>query len=128
MALDTKIGKKPEEKRVTGFVSFNSGSVDQGGLPVSEPTYSPGSMQTEPALSKPDKPDVVNSPAHYARLQPQPIEVIVAWKLNYLRGTAIKYLARAGFKDGTDQVDDLRKAASFINREISLLTGGKVVA
>lgn len=102
--------------------------VSAGSLELDAPVPWP----TPPDEPKPFIPvivtkDMVESPPHYSRLSPQPIEVIVAWGLGYLRGTALKYLARAGFKEGADQVEDLRKAVSFINREISHLTGGKVV-
>lgn len=67
------------------------------------------------------KTDVVN-PSHYSRLNPQPIDVSLAWYgPAYLRGTAIKYLARAGFKEGVDAIDDLRKAMDYIRREIDYI-------
>ncbi|MFK5282278.1 hypothetical protein ACI3PL_22230, partial [Lacticaseibacillus paracasei] len=37
--------------------------------------------------------------SHYAKLVPEPIEVISAWNLGYERSTAIKYISRAGTKD-----------------------------
>lgn len=60
------------------------------------------------------------SPNHYVRLNPQPIDVSLSWfGAGYLRGTAIKYLARAGFKDGVDVIEDLQKAISYIEKEIN---------
>ena len=67
------------------------------------------------------KPDLVNAPAHYTRLNPQPIEVIEAWGLDFSMGSALKYIARAGFKAGEDAATDLRKAVSFIQRRIARL-------
>lgn len=66
--------------------------------------------------------DMVDAPPHYTRLHPQPIEVIEAWDLDFPLGSALKYIARAGFKDGADAVTDLRKAVSFINRKIVTLS------
>jgi len=63
----------------------------------------------------------VEEPEHYTRLKPQPIDVILAWGLNYPLGSAVKYLARAGYKPGSLATDDLRKAISFINKEIARL-------
>lgn len=74
-----------------------------------------------------NKPDMVNAPAHYTRLDPQPIEVIEAWDLDFFMGSALKYIARAGFKDGVDKVEDLEKAISFIKRRVLALQGKSVV-
>lgn len=56
------------------------------------------------------------NPEHYTRLNPEPIEVIEAWELNYRLGNAVKYISRAGFKD--DRIIDLKKAIWYIQREI----------
>ena len=41
------------------------------------------------------------------------------YKLNFNRGSAVKYVARAGKKD--DEIKDLKKAIDFIQREIKFL-------
>jgi hypothetical protein len=69
---------------------------------------------------------MVNAPSHYTRLDPQPIEVIEAWGLDFFMGSAIKYIARAGHKSGQDEATDLKKAVSFLQRRVSRLEGGKV--
>ena len=47
-------------------------------------------------------------------------EVIdITEQLNFNRGNAVKYILRAGFKD--DEMEDLRKAQFYINREIKRL-------
>lgn len=47
-------------------------------------------------------------------------EVIdITEQLNFNRGNAVKYILRAGFKD--DEMEDLRKAQFYINREIDRL-------
>lgn len=58
------------------------------------------------------------SPAHYSRLDPEPIEVIRRWGLwrNYYRSTVLKYIARAGWKG--DELEDLKKAAVFLQWDI----------
>lgn len=64
--------------------------------------------------------DVVNHPAHYNRF---PVEVInITEQLDFNRGNAVKYLARAGYKDGVDELEDLSKAAWYVNRAIEKLT------
>ena len=67
--------------------------------------------------------DAIRSPAHYARLSPQPRDVIAAWGLNFNRGSALKYIARAGNKG--DEVEDLEKAIECLRHEVEMLTARK---
>jgi hypothetical protein len=61
--------------------------------------------------------DNVNHPKHYTS-HPSGVECIeVTEHLNFCIGNAIKYLWRAGLKG--EQVEDLRKARWYIDREIS---------
>ena len=60
--------------------------------------------------------DTVDRPAHYTQ-HPAGIECIqVVEHLGFNVGNAIKYLWRQGLKN--DRLEDLRKAAWYINREI----------
>ena len=62
--------------------------------------------------------DPVNHPSHYK--QYNGFEVIdITEQLNFNRGNAVKYILRAGFKD--DEMEDLRKARFYIDREIKRL-------
>lgn len=45
----------------------------------------------------------------------QPWDVVIAWQMGYLDGTALKYLARWKDKGG---IDDLKKAIHFIEKLI----------
>ena len=54
---------------------------------------------------------------HYKRLCPEPWDVINAWELGYLDGTALKYISRWRDKGGTD---DLRKAIHFLQKLIEV--------
>ena len=45
------------------------------------------------------------------------IKVIEAWGLNFNLGNALKYIARAGNKDGESREKDLTKAISYLTRE-----------
>ena len=66
------------------------------------------------------EPDVVNSPAHYTAY---PVEVIqLTEHMNFCRGNAVKYIARAGLKDPDKELEDLKKAAWYIDREINRIT------
>lgn len=66
--------------------------------------------------------DAVNHPSHYASGNVEVIEAIEDWRLNYHRGNAVKYIARAGRKHPDKEVEDLRKAVWYLQREIELLT------
>lgn len=72
-------------------------------------------------------PSPVNHPAHYNAGKFEVIEVIEDWGLskNYHRGNAIKYVARAGKKDPTKEIEDLEKAVWYLKREIELLKAAK---
>lgn len=62
--------------------------------------------------------DAVNNPAHYTSGGIEVIDAIEAWDLNFHRGNAVKYVARAGKKDPAKELEDLRKARWYIDREI----------
>lgn len=67
-----------------------------------------------------DTEDVVNHPRHYTAYKG--IEVIdLAEQMNFNRGNAVKYIARAGLKDPEAEVQDLEKARWYIDREIARL-------
>jgi hypothetical protein len=62
--------------------------------------------------------DGIDHPSHYTAYSPEPIDVIMAWKLPFPIGSAIKYMLRAGKKDPAKEIEDLRKAISMIEHEI----------
>lgn len=67
--------------------------------------------------------DVVNHPAHYTAY---PVEVIeLVEHMNYCRGNIVKYVARAGLKSPDTELEDLRKAQWYIEREIARLEGAE---
>lgn len=70
--------------------------------------------------------DPINHPAHYKAPRPglEPIEIIEAYGLNFARGSAIKYLLRAGKKASASEVEDLEKAAWFCRREAERIKNG----
>lgn len=70
-------------------------------------------------------PDRIDHPPHYGGDVPyEPIKVIEAWGLGFHLGNAVKYIARAGKKPGSDAAEDLRKAAWYISREADRLATG----
>jgi hypothetical protein len=69
--------------------------------------------------------DLVNHPPHYSKGRIEVIEAIEDWKLNYHRGNAIKYIARAGRKSMELEAQDLEKAVWYLTREIECLNAVK---
>lgn len=65
------------------------------------------------------KTDAVNHPAHYTK-HPSGVECIdiTEW-MNFNKGNAVKYIWRAG--DKGDEIEDLKKAAWYLDREIKRL-------
>lgn len=51
----------------------------------------------------------------------EPFDVIDAWKLDFYKGNALKYIARAGRKPGNDEIKELEKAISCLERRIKNL-------
>lgn len=67
--------------------------------------------------------DMVNHPPHYTSGNIEVWDFIIDQDLNYCRGSAVKYISRAGKKD--DAIQDLNKAISFLKREIKRLETGR---
>ena len=61
--------------------------------------------------------DEVNYPVHYTAYEG--LEVIqLTEQMNFNRGNAVKYIARAGLKSYDTEIQDLEKALWYIQREI----------
>ncbi|MEJ7648574.1 MAG: DUF3310 domain-containing protein [Nakamurella sp.] len=80
-------------------------SVDATTAPVSTASVSPAPAN-----------DAVNHPSHYTRFSVEIIEVTS--QLSFCLGNAVKYIARAGAKDDSKEVEDLRKARFYLAREL----------
>lgn len=66
--------------------------------------------------------DAVNHPQHYTE-HPSGVECItITEHMSFNVGNAVKYLWRADLKG--DPLEDLRKAAWYVNREIERRSGG----
>ncbi|KAA0888724.1 DUF3310 domain-containing protein [Oryzomonas rubra] len=64
--------------------------------------------------------DAVDHPQHYGgKDNPyEAIKVIEAWELGFCLGNTVKYLSRAGKKNPDKAIEDLEKAAWYLQREI----------
>lgn len=69
----------------------------------------------------------VNHPSHYNMGRIEVIDAIEAWGFGegFNRGNAIKYIARAGRKDPSKEIEDLEKAKFYIDAEINRLKSGQ---
>ena len=65
--------------------------------------------------------DNVNHPSHYTDGKIEVIDFIEDKGLNFHRGNAVKYIARAGKKDPAKEIEDLQKAVWYLNHEIGRL-------
>lgn len=65
--------------------------------------------------------DLINHPPHYTFGKIEVIEVIEDWSLGYHLGNAVKYMARAGRKEGSDELTDLHKAKWYLERRIKVV-------
>jgi len=66
--------------------------------------------------------DVINNPPHYGGADNpyEAIKVIEAWEMDFCLGNVLKYISRAG-KKGDNVVEDLKKAAWYLDRRIKQL-------
>jgi len=69
------------------------------------------------------QPDVIKNPRHYEQYEFEPVSFIMKNELSFWMGNVIKYVMRAGTKDDTDEVQDLKKAVRYIEMRINQLEG-----
>lgn len=74
----------------------------------------------------PSKEDSVNHPPHYNQGKIEVAEFIKDQRLDFFRGNAVKYIARAGKKDKFKEIEDLEKAIWYLNYEVKCLKTGEV--
>lgn len=65
--------------------------------------------------------DNVNHPSHYTDGSIEVIDYIEDKKLNYHLGNVVKYVSRAGKKDASKTIEDLKKARWYLDRYIDRL-------
>lgn len=64
--------------------------------------------------------EAVNHPSHYNTGQIEVIDAILDWDLSFCLGNVVKYVARAGKKNKETYLEDLRKAAWYLAKEIEV--------
>ena len=70
-----------------------------------------------------EKKESVNHPSHYggALNVYEAIKVIDAWSLGFALGNTVKYISRAGKKDPSKEIEDLKKALFYLQHHINQL-------
>ncbi len=63
--------------------------------------------------------EAINHPSHYADGKIEVIDFIEDKNLNFNLGNVVKYVARAGKKDKSKELEDLKKAFWYLEREIN---------
>jgi len=69
--------------------------------------------------------EMVNNPLHYGGADNpyEAIKVIESWELDFHLGNTVKYISRAGIKNPEKELEDLKKAAWYLQRRIENLQG-----
>lgn len=68
--------------------------------------------------------EAINHPNHYAAgREYEPVAVIQDWDLNFALGNTVKYISRAGRKDASKTIEDLKKAKWYLDWYIQYLEG-----
>ncbi|HAA9660342.1 TPA_asm: DUF3310 domain-containing protein [Listeria monocytogenes] len=65
--------------------------------------------------------DDIYHPNHYTSGGIEPIQYIQSHNMNYEKGNVIKYITRAGKKEGESEIKDLKKAQNYIQLLITKL-------
>ena len=66
--------------------------------------------------------DIISNPAHYTEGRKyEPKDVIAKHDLNFCMGCVVKYISRAGRKEGSSRVEDLEKARQYAIFEMNRL-------
>lgn len=115
--------KKLEQLSFTCAQCHETGKGDAFALALFQKEHLEKHKETESTEAEvAQDPETINHPSHY-NSHPSGIECIeVVEHMNFNVGNAIKYLWRAGSKG--DPMEDLKKAAWYINREIDRLDNG----
>lgn len=105
---------KLHAKKILLISSTNIGCL--GWVPFMIPIYKDGVWAK---LIPDSKKDPINHPSHYTDGQIEVIDFIEDKKLGFNLGNCVKYIARAGKKDPDKHIEDLKKAAWYLDREIN---------
>lgn len=117
------------EKQTEGFnprgESVNYVWVDDKAFKQPESTITVSGFNGEKyymGLNEESEEETVNHPNHYGGdTVYEAIKVIEAWELGFCLGNTVKYISRAGKKDKTKEIEDIRKALWYLQRHLDNL-------
>lgn len=128
--------EKPSGSLNPAYIAGWSDRVEMGTRrPLTEATvkeledYEAGWTDADEQLDRVTKPDydAVKIPAHYNSGQIEVANFIADQGLDYVRGNVVKYTARAGKKDPAKELEDLEKAAAYLQMAYNLAQGKPAV-
>lgn len=64
--------------------------------------------------------EIINRPSHYNTGEIEVWDFIIDQDMGYLDGNVIKYVCRAGKKEGSDYLTDIKKARAYLNKIIEV--------
>ena len=70
--------------------------------------------------------DNINHPSHYTQGNIEVIDYIEDKNFGYHLGNVIKYISRAGLKESSSKIEDLKKAQWYLNKYIELIDTIKI--
>ena len=108
----TRRGKRPKGERPLQLTKEQR--EQRTALLASDPPKFPAGLRKHAA---------VEHPSHYNTGKIEVIDAIADWDLNFQRGNVVKYVARAGRKDPKKELEDLEKAAFYLQWEIQRIRG-----
>jgi uncharacterized coiled-coil protein SlyX len=71
----------------------------------------------------PEPKEYIDRPPHYNRGKIEVRDFIRDQNLGFDDGNVVKYVCRAGFKETTSKISDLKKAQNYLNNYIKYLEG-----
>lgn len=91
-------------------------TVSRGGF-----LYQPSKEALKEPLYNQAKESTINNPSHYGgKDNPyEAIKVIKACSLDFNTGNAVKYILRAGKKDPSKEIEDLKKAIWYLQDKVN---------
>ncbi|QCG77565.1 hypothetical protein SEA_DIZZYRUDY_69 [Microbacterium phage DizzyRudy] len=104
-----------------GYHKGISEKASEGAISVNRARWFMGLL--EPAVPAQPAFDAVKIPQHYNTGQIEVANFIADQGLDYVSGNVIKYVARAGKKDPAKEVEDLEKAAAYLQMRHNLAKG-----
>lgn len=118
----------------TGYVEFppvqvkpnnimsTDGELKQWQKDIMEKDYAAAKLQKNSLYGKMCcENDPVNHPSHYTDGKIEVIDFIEDKNLNFHLANAVKYISRAGKKDPSKEIEDLKKARWYLDRYIQKL-------